>query len=79
VINVPTHESTRLEDNFLMRRTAVDFGIPLLTNMQLVKVFTNAMFKYKNGDLVGLKPDSLFEHYAKETNEEAWTKPREFH
>uniref|UniRef100_A0A7S2UQ81 Carbamoyl phosphate synthase arginine-specific large chain n=1 Tax=Attheya septentrionalis TaxID=420275 RepID=A0A7S2UQ81_9STRA len=79
VINVPTHESTRLEDNFLMRRTAVDFGIPLLTNMQLVKVFTSAMFKYKNGDLVGLKPDSLFDHYAKETDEEAWTKPSEFH
>ena len=42
VVNVPTYESKRLEDNFLMRRTAVDFGIPLLTNMQLVKVFADA-------------------------------------
>merc|ERR1712085_227340 len=40
VINIPNHESKRLEDNYHMRRTAVDFGIPLLTNTNLVKVFT---------------------------------------
>ena len=33
VINVPTHRSVKLEDNYQMRRTAVDFGVPLLTNM----------------------------------------------
>jgi len=81
VINIPTHESTRLEDNFLMRRTAVDFGIPLLTNMQLVKVFTEAIHKNteKHGEMLGLNPSSLFEHYRTESNADAWTDPKEYH
>ena len=81
VINIPTYESTRLEDNFLMRRTAVDFGIPLLTNMQLVKVFADAMYKKEmsNGDMQGLDPASLFEHYESESDSDAWTNPSEFH
>jgi carbamoyl-phosphate synthase (ammonia) len=79
VVNIPTHESTRLEDNFLMRRTSVDFGIPLLTNMNLVKVFADAVYQHKQGGLVGLEPSSLFEHYAKESDADAWTKPTEFH
>merc|ERR1712183_63512 len=56
VINIPTYESKRLEDNFQMRRTAVDFGVPLLTNMNLVKVFTDAATQQKKGKLVGLTP-----------------------
>jgi len=79
VINVPTHESTRLEDNFQMRRTSVDFGVPLLTNLQLVQVFADAMHKHKKEGLVALEPQSLFEHYQKETDNEAWTDPTEFH
>lgn len=79
VINIPTHESTRLEDNFQMRRTAVDFGIPLLTNMQLVKCFADAVYKHNNEGMLGLKPESLFEHYEKESDADAWTDPTEFH
>jgi len=81
VINIPTHESTRLEDNFLMRRTAVDFGIPLLTNMNLVKVFTDAIHKNteENGGMLGLSPSSLFEHYRTESDADAWTNPKEYH
>ena len=81
VINIPTHESKRLEDNYLMRRSAVDFGIPLLTNMNLVKCFTDAVYinKMEPGKMVGLHPQSLFEHYEKESDNEAWTGPREFH
>lgn len=80
-INVPTHESTRLEDNFLMRRTAVDYGIPLLTNMNLLKVFTSAIHKkdMKQGNMVGLEPTSLFEHYITEEDSDAWTDPTEYH
>ena len=74
VVNVPTHESKRLEDNFLMRRTAVDFGIPLMTNMNLVKVFADAASKHVKGELTGLDPETLFEHYQKETDADAWTK-----
>jgi len=79
VINIPTHESDRLEDNFLMRRTAVDFGIPLLTNPQLVKIFTNAAAEQKKGNMVGLDAKSLFEHYQDEKEEDAWTGAKEFH
>jgi carbamoyl-phosphate synthase (ammonia) len=79
VVNIPGHTSKRLEDNFLMRRTAVDFGIPLLTNLQLFQTFTSACAKHKKGELMGLEPHSLFDHYEKETDAEAWTKPSEFH
>jgi carbamoyl-phosphate synthase (ammonia) len=79
VINIPTYESTRLEDNFLMRRTAVDYGLPLLTNCQLVKTFADAVYMQTKGDMLDLEPKTLFEHYAEETDADAWTDPREFH
>ena len=80
VINVPTHESKRLEDNFQMRRSAMDFGVPLLTNMNLVKMFSHSLYKNaEQGGFTGLKPQTLFEHYAAETDEDAWTSPTEFH
>lgn len=80
VINIPSHKSTMLEDNFQMRRTAVDFGVPLLTNMQLVQCFTDAVtHHYKKEKLVGLEPKTLFEHYEKESDADAWTKATEFH
>jgi hypothetical protein len=59
---IPSHLSTRLEDNFQMQRTAVDFGVPLLTNMNLVKDFTDAIYEHKKETLLGLEPSSLFEH-----------------
>jgi carbamoyl-phosphate synthase (ammonia) len=79
VVNVPTYESKRLEDNFLMRRTAVDFGIPLLTNMNLVKVFADAASQHMKGKLTGLDPQTLFEHYQQEADSDAWTKADEYH
>jgi len=80
VINVPTHKSKRLEDNFQMRRTAVDFGVPLLTNMNLVKMFSESMYQNnKEGGFTGLKPQTLFEHYQAESDADAWTNPSEFH
>lgn len=79
VINIPTHNSKRLEDNYQMRRTAVDFGVPLLTNMNLVKMFTDSVYKHKKEGLVGLEPKNLFEHYKDETDADAWTSPSEFH
>lgn len=79
VINIPTYESKRLEDNFQMRRTAVDHGVPLLTNMNLVQVFTDAITEHKKGEMVGLTPSSLFEHYNKEEDKDAWTDASEFH
>lgn len=79
VVNVPTYESKRLEDNFLMRRTAVDFGIPLLTNMNLVKVFADAAHLHAQGKISALDSKTLFEHYESETDADAWSNPTEFH
>lgn len=81
VVNIPTHESDRLEDNFLMRRTAVDFGVPLLTNLNLVKCFTDAVYRNETdeGKMVGLHPKTLFEHYESEEDSDAWTDPAEYH
>ena len=79
VIDIPTHKLKRFEHNFLTRRTAVDFGILLLTNLQLVKVFANAVAMHKKDGLVGLDPQSLFEHYENEKDDDAWTNKDEFH
>lgn len=79
VINVPTHKSQKLEDNYQMRRTAVDFGVPLLTNLNLVKMFTDSLYKHKQEKLVGLEPKTLFEHYKLEETSDAWSSPSEFH
>ena len=78
-INVPTHKSKRLEDNYLMRRTAVDFNVPLMTNMQIVEVFTNAAHLYQEGELTGIEGRKLFDYYKEEDESEAWTDPKEFH
>ena len=79
VVNVPTYESKRLEDNFLMRRTACDFGIPLLTNINLLKVFADAAHMHQEGQITGLDAQTLFDHYQSETDDDAWTNPTEFH
>ena len=39
----------RFRNNFLTRRTAVDFGVPLLTNAQLFKMFVESLRKHKEG------------------------------
>lgn len=72
MINLPTHDGKNLKDNYTIRRTAVDFGIPLLTNFNLVKLFTSAMVQDKKSKLVGLDPNSLFDYYEREKPEEAW-------
>ena len=79
VINVPSYKSKRLEDNYLMRRTAVDFGVPLMTNLQLVKCFSDAAHKLKKGEMLDLDAKTLFEHYEEETDEDAWSAKNEYH
>jgi carbamoyl-phosphate synthase (ammonia) len=49
VVNLPTSSSTELKNNFLTRRTAVDFGVPLLTNAQLFILFVDSLKKHKEG------------------------------
>jgi len=79
VINLPTKMSKQTGNNYAMRRTAVDFGIPLLTQPQLVNLFVESLVRHKRGELIGTSPDSLFDHYAQEKPEETWSGVTEFH
>ena len=40
-----------LEDDYKIRRNTVDFGIPLITNLQAAKLFVQALSLKKNKDL----------------------------
>jgi carbamoyl-phosphate synthase (ammonia) len=80
VINLPNDYSKRVEDNYLIRRLAVDYNVPLLNNNVSAKMFVNAIEQHMTvKPLVGVNPESLFEHYEAEGNSDAWVEPREFH
>jgi len=52
VINIPkSFEEEELENDYLIRRNAVDFNIPLLTNEQNTKLFIESISKLKIEDL----------------------------
>jgi carbamoyl-phosphate synthase large subunit len=44
VINIPKNiEKKELDNDYLIRRKAVDFNVPLITNLQLAKRFVEAV------------------------------------
>ena len=52
VINIPKSlEETELENDYLIRRKAVDFNVPLLTNAQITKLFVESISKKKIEEL----------------------------
>ncbi|MBI5635363.1 ATP-grasp domain-containing protein, partial [Candidatus Micrarchaeota archaeon] len=52
VINIPSgYSKEQLDDQYSMRRKAVDYGIALITNMQLAKIFIEAIYRKKPDDL----------------------------
>ena len=52
VINIPKNiEKEELDNDYLIRRAAVDFGVPLITNVQLAKRFIEAISKVSLHDL----------------------------
>ncbi|RHY26357.1 hypothetical protein DYB32_007703 [Aphanomyces invadans] len=78
VINLSNSDSLRVKDNYLIRRTAADFSVPLLTNGQLVQLFVDSMDEHKKKPVLGVKPASLFDYYNDE-NEKPWTGANEYH
>ncbi|MED6280137.1 hypothetical protein CHARACLAT_007776 [Characodon lateralis] len=62
VVNLPNNNTRHLKDNVLIRRMAVDHGVPLITNYQVVKLFAEAI-RYA-GDL---DTTSLFHYRQKES------------
>jgi carbamoyl-phosphate synthase large subunit len=52
VINIPkTSEKVELDNDYLIRRKAVDLNIPLFTNVQFAKRFFKAMMHYNEDNL----------------------------
>ncbi|MEA1912448.1 MAG: carbamoyl-phosphate synthase (glutamine-hydrolyzing) large subunit [candidate division WOR-3 bacterium] len=52
VINIPKNiEKEELDNDYLIRRQAVDFNVPLITNLQLAKRFVEAINCVSNKDL----------------------------
>ncbi|MFQ6103441.1 MAG: carbamoyl-phosphate synthase (glutamine-hydrolyzing) large subunit [Candidatus Glassbacteria bacterium] len=52
VINIPKNiEREELDNDYLIRRKAVDFGVPLITNLQLAKRFVEAFSSTSQEDL----------------------------
>ena len=46
VINIPKHdEREELTNDYLIRRAAVDFGVPLITNLQLAQRLADALYR----------------------------------
>jgi carbamoyl-phosphate synthase large subunit len=52
VINIPKNiERQELENDYLIRRRAVDFGVSLITNLQIAKRFADALTRLAPDDL----------------------------
>jgi len=52
VINIPKNiEKQELENDYIIRRKAVDTGVPLITNLQLAKRFVEAISSISIEDL----------------------------
>ncbi|HIH98351.1 MAG TPA: carbamoyl-phosphate synthase (glutamine-hydrolyzing) large subunit [Thermoplasmata archaeon] len=52
VINIPKNiEREELDNDYLIRRKAVDFDVPLITNLQLAKRFVEAIYRNSSRDL----------------------------
>ena len=66
-------------NNYMSRRTAVDYGVPLLTNSQLFTMFAEALDKNSKGEMDFTQADSLFDYYKGEKDHEAWTGKTDFH
>lgn len=52
VINIPAeYRKEELDDEYAIRRSAIDFSIPLITNLQLAELFVDALSKKRLEDL----------------------------
>ena len=52
VVNIPSDYGIQEQvDGYRIRRSAIDYGISLITNQQLARALITAIVKYKNGDV----------------------------
>ena len=60
IINIPNeHHGAELSDGYFIRRNAIDFNIPLITNYQIVKLLVKSMEEYKDREL----PYNNYQYY----------------
>ncbi|KAI4805286.1 hypothetical protein KUCAC02_009911, partial [Chaenocephalus aceratus] len=64
VVNLPNNNTRLVKDNFVIRRMAIDHGVPLITNYQVVKLFAEAI--HYAGQL---DSNSLFHYRQKESQQ----------
>src|SRR6266436_8395700 len=53
VINIPSHETDAesrliLHDEYVIRRKAAEFGIPVVTNLELARALVRALISFNN-------------------------------
>ncbi|XP_026768709.3 carbamoyl-phosphate synthase [ammonia], mitochondrial [Pangasianodon hypophthalmus] len=65
VVNLPNNNTKFIKENFLIRRMSVDYGVPLITNFQVVKLFAEAI-KYSSK----LDTTSLFHYRQREAGQQ---------
>ena len=58
--NVNIQYSKQLNNNYLIRRTAVDFNVPLITNISLVKLFVESISYQKENSLPAVNAGTCF-------------------
>ncbi|MBT4541208.1 carbamoyl-phosphate synthase (glutamine-hydrolyzing) large subunit [Candidatus Woesearchaeota archaeon] len=52
VVNIPkSNERIELSNDYIIRRTAADFSVPLITNFQCTKLFVESICNYNEDDL----------------------------
>lgn len=79
VVSVPSRSTGNAGGEYLLRRVATDYNVPLLTNMRLVEMLADALEKHSHTPMTALSPDKLGEYYSREKPSDAWTGAREFH
>jgi len=62
IINIPAgYDRKVLTDGFIIRRRAIDYGIPLITNLQLAELFTKSIGAKRWEDLRALPYDAYLQ------------------
>jgi len=61
VINIPKHhQQEELENDYIIRRTAVDFGVPLITNVQIAQRLAEALTRFPTPESLRVRPWSAY-------------------
>ncbi|PVD34846.1 hypothetical protein C0Q70_06125 [Pomacea canaliculata] len=66
VVNLPNQKTKYIRDNYLIRRSAIDSAVPLLTNFEVLKLFVEAL------DYTGnIETTSLFDYRLPQANSQS--------